>query len=400
MRMVHKYGGSSVATLEKIKAIAQHIASLHRQGHELIVVCSAMGKTTNSLISMAEQVSPSPCKRELDALLSIGELQTVTLMAMTLQGLGCDAISMTGFQSGFITDSSHSRAFIKEVRTDRIERCLREGKVVVVAGFQGITEDGDITTLGRGGSDTTAVALAAALGCGCSIYTDVDAVYSVDPRLYPAAKPLKRISYEEMMEMSVCGAGVLETRCVELAKKYGVELYLGRTLEKERKGTTVMSQEKIMFEDMPITGISIKDGCTIVSFPPMEYAPGSIAAVFDLIAKSHINLDIINQNVIGGKIAFSFSCPDAQVAELRVALQNSGMLCTLNPDIRSGYTQISVVGVGMATHTGVAAKVFGVLAEAGIPYYQITTSEISISFTIDPYNKSKAIAALAKAFEL
>lgn len=400
MRMVHKYGGSSVATLDKIEAIARHIAELHSQGHELVVVCSAMGKTTNGLIAMAEKISDAPSKRELDALLSTGEIQTVTLMAMALQKLGCDAVSMTGFQSGFITNEVHSRAFIKEVRTDRIERCLSEGKIVVAAGFQGITEDGDITTLGRGGSDTTAVALAAALGCRCEIYTDVDAVYTVDPRLYPDARALKRISYEEMMEMSACGAGVLETRCVELAKKYGVELYLGRTLETERKGTTVMAQEKIMFEDMPITGISIKDGCTIVSFPPMEYASGNVAAIFELIAQSRINLDIINQNLIDGKVAFSFSCPDAQTDELCAALSGNAALAELKPDIRSGYTQISVVGVGMATHTGVAAKVFGVLADAGISYYQITTSEISISFTIDPHNKSKAVSVLSRAFEL
>ena len=400
MRMVHKYGGSSVATLDKIEAIARHIAELHRQGHELVVVCSAMGKTTNGLIAMAEKISDAPSKRELDALLSTGEIQTVTLMAMALQKLGCDAVSMTGFQSGFITNEVHSRAFIKEVRTDRIERCLSEGKIVVAAGFQGITEDGDIKTLGRGGSDTTAVALAAALGCRCEIYTDVDAVYTVDPRLYPEARALKRISYEEMMEMSACGAGVLETRCVELAKKYGVELYLGRTLETERKGTTVMAQEKIMFEDMPITGISIKDGCTIVSFPPMEYASGNVAAIFELIAQSRINLDIINQNLIDGKVAFSFSCPDAQADELCAALSGNAALAELKPDIRSGYTQISVVGVGMATHTGVAAKVFGVLADAGISYYQITTSEISISFTIDPHNKSKAVSVLSRAFEL
>ena len=400
MRIVHKYGGSSVATIEKIQAIAQHIAHLHAQGHELVVVCSAMGKTTNGLIAMAESISPTPSRREMDALLSTGEIQTVTLMAMALQKLGCDAVSMTGFQSGFITNDVHSRAFIKEVKTDRIEACLAQGRVVVAAGFQGITEDGDITTLGRGGSDTTAVALAAALSCGCDIYTDVDAVYGVDPRLYPGAKPLERISYEEMMEMSACGAGVLETRCVELAKKYGVELYLGRTLETERKGTTIMSQEKIMFEDMPITGISIKDGCTIVSFPPVDPSDGSVAAAFRVISESRINLDIINQNIIDGKIAFSFSCPDAQASELHEALSRDEHLGTLRPSIRSGYTQISVVGVGMATHTGVAAKVFGVLAEAGIPYYQITTSEISISFTIDPHNKSKAVAALARAFEL
>ncbi len=400
MRMVHKYGGSSVATIEQIRAIARHIADLRAQGHELVVVCSAMGKTTNGLIAMAQQITPTPSKRELDALMSTGEIQTVTLMAMALHSLGCDAVSMTGSQSGFITNDVHSRAFIKEVKAERIEQCLREGKVGVAAGFQGVTEGGDITTLGRGGSDTTAVALAAALGCSCDIYTDVDAVYTVDPRLYPAAKPLARISYEEMMEMSAHGAGVLETRCVELAKKYGVELYVGRTLETERKGTTVMSQEKILFEDMPITGISIKDNCTIVSFAPMDYAPEKVSAIFDIIAQNHINLDIINQNILGDKIAFSFSCPDAQAEELRAALAKSPHHQGCQPDIHSGYTQISVVGVGMATHTGVASRVFGVLARAGIPYYQITTSEISISFTIDPANKGKAVAALGEAFDL
>ena len=391
MRLVHKYGGSSVATPEKIMAIARRLAQLKKEGTDLVVVCSAMGKTTNGLIALARQVNPAPSKRELDALLSTGEIQTVSLMAMALQALGVDAISMTGFQSGFITNAVHSKAFIKEINTQRVEQHLDEGKIVVVAGFQGITEDGHITTLGRGGSDTTAVAIAAKLDCPCEIYTDVDAVYRVDPRIYPDAKPLSRISYEEMMEMAALGAGVLETRSVELAKKYGVE--------EGKKGTTVMSQQ-VFFEEMPVTGISIKEHCAIVTFRHMDYNAGTAASIFRLISRNNINLDMINQTILDGKVAFSFSCSDEQAAELEEALGREPEEKALVLDIRRDLTQLSLVGVGMATHTGVATRVFDTLAQSGIPYYQITTSEISISFTIDKENKEQAVTALAKEFDL
>ena len=235
MRLVHKYGGSSVATPEKIMAIARRLAQLKKEGKDLVVVCSAMGKTTNGLIALARQVNPSPSKREMDALLSTGEIQTVSLMAMALQALGADAISMTGFQSGFITNAVHSKAFIKEINTQRVEQYLGEGKIVVVAGFQGITEDGHITTLGRGGSDTTAVAIAAKLDCPCEIYTDVDAVYRVDPRIYPNAKPLSRISYEEMMEMAALGAGVLRPAAWNWPKNTAWSSTWAARWKKERK---------------------------------------------------------------------------------------------------------------------------------------------------------------------
>ncbi|WP_458863179.1 aspartate kinase [Acidaminobacterium chupaoyuni] len=399
MKLVHKYGGSSVATPEKITAIAGRIAQLHREGKEMVVVCSAMGKTTNGLIALAAQVSSHPSKREMDALLSTGEIQTVSLMAMALQEQGVDAISMTGFQSGFITNNTHSKAFIKELDLSRVEEELAGGRVVVVAGFQGITEDGNITTLGRGGSDTTAVAIAAKLGCDCEIYTDVNAVYTVDPRLYAPAKALRCISYEEMMEMASLGAGVLETRCVELAKKYGVRLYLGQTLETEKKGTFVMNRQELEnFEDMPVTGLSIKDHCAIVSFRPMEYTAENAASIFALISRNHINLDMISQTILDGRIAFCCSCSDAQADEL--ALSPDFFRDGLVLDIQKGYTQLSLVGVGMATHTGVAVKVFETLAALHIPYYQITTSEISISFTIDACHKEQAVAALAEAFSL
>lgn len=399
MRLVHKYGGSSVATPEKIMSIARRLAQLKRDGTDLVVVCSAMGKTTNGLIALAKQVNTNPSKREMDALLSTGEIQTVSLMAMALQALGVDAISMTGFQSGFITNDVHSKAFIKEINTERVEQYLHDGKIVVVAGFQGITEDGHITTLGRGGSDTTAVAIAAKLGCGCEIYTDVDAVYTVDPRIYPAARALSRISYEEMMEMASLGAGVLETRSVELAKKYGVSLYLGRTLETEKKGTTVMSQQ-VFFEDMPVTGISIKEHCAIVTFRHMDYNAGTAASIFQLIARNNINLDMINQTILDGKVAFSFSCSDEQASALEQALKAEPEESALVLEINRDLTQLSLVGVGMATHTGVATKVFETLAQHNVPYYQITTSEISISFTIDAQNKEAAVQALAQAFGL
>lgn len=396
MQIVHKYGGSSVATPQKIMEIAEHVAQIRRDGTDIVVVCSAMGKSTNALISLATQITKAPSKREMDALLSTGEIQTVSLMAMALQEQGVEAVSLTGFQSGFITNDVHSKAYIKELNLGKLEQELAAGKVVVVAGFQGITQSGQITTLGRGGSDITAVAIAAKLGCACEIYTDVDAVYTADPRVYAGAHAIERISYEEMMEMAALGAGVLETRSVELAKKYNVPLYLGRTLETERNGTMIMNKDGFNFEDMPIVGISIKDNCSIVSFQHMDYNSGTAAKIFELISANNINLDMINQNVIDGKVAFSFSCSDEQAEELK--LQQTEAELAL--DIQAGLTKISLVGVGMATHTGVAVRVFETLAANDITYYQITTSEISISFTIDSKHKEKAVESLSKAFEL
>ncbi len=401
MILVHKYGGSSVATVDKIKNIASHIKKYTEKGYKMVVVASAMGKTTNGLIALANQIGSNLSKREMDALLSTGEIQTVSLLAMALQSLGVDAISMTGFQSGFITNDVHSKAFIKEINTKKLETYLEEGKVVVVAGFQGITEDGHITTLGRGGSDTTAVAIAAKLGCDCEIYTDVDGVYGVDPRLYKAAKKIHRISYEEMMEMAASGAGVLETRCVELAKKYNVKLYLGQSLENpdKKEGTYVM-ERNVYFEDMPVTGIGIKDDTAIITFTCKEADPKRVADIFELISKNTINLDMINRNIINEKAVFSFSCSNQQADEFVLAIEKSEMAGTLEYTVKKDLIIVSLVGVGMATHTGVASKVFSTLMGNNIPYYQITTSEISISFTIDPENKEQAVNALAEAFEL
>lgn len=401
MRMVHKYGGSSVATIEKIMEIANHIKMYKERGYDMVVVASAMGKTTNTLISLASQIGSNLSKREMDALISTGEVQTVSLMAMALQSLGVDAISMTGFQSGFITNDVHSKAFIKEINTQKLEEYMNEGKVVVVAGFQGITEDGHITTLGRGGSDTTAVAIAAKLECDCEIYTDVDGVYSVDPRIYPKAKKIPQISYEEMMEMAASGAGVLETRCVELAKKYGVKLYLGKSLENpdKKEGTYVM-ERTVYFEDMPITGIGIKGDTAIITFTCTVPDPKQVSSIFELISENAINLDMINRNVINGRAVFSFSCSNEQADEFVDALKKREIHNNLEYNIKKNLIIISLVGVGMATHTGVASKVFNTLTKNDIPYYQISTSEISISFTTDPQQKEAAVRVLAEAFEL
>ncbi len=401
MNVVQKYGGTCVDTIEKIQAIAQHIASIKKKEDGMVIVASAMGKTTNELIALAKQVGERVPKRELDALLSTGEQKTVALLAIALENLGVPAVSMTGFQSGFITTDHHTKARIKEINTERTEEFINEGKVVVLAGFQGISESGDITTLGRGGSDTTAVAIAAQLGWPCEIYTDVEALYTTDPKIYPKAKKISTITYEEMMELSSMGAGILETRSVELAKKYNVDLFLGKALETDkRKGTKVMN-ENILVEDMPVTGITISDDCTIYSMRDMKNDGIAIANLFELLAELNINVDMISKQTHGdNRCTVTFSCTDTQAKDLDEAIQSSELLSAINIDKQTSLSILSLVGVGMATCSGVASKVFSILAKEEIPYYQITTSEITISVTVDQEKKIKAVIALCEAFGL
>lgn len=401
MNVVQKYGGKCVDTIEKIQDIAKHIASIKKEGDKMVIVASAMGQTTNELISLAKEVGERVTKRELDALLSTGEQKTVALLAIALENLGVPAVSMTGFQSGFITTEHHTKARIKEINTERTEEFLEQGKVVVLAGFQGISESGDITTLGRGGSDTTAVAIAAQLGWPCEIYTDVDAIYTTDPKIYSKAKKIDTITFEEMMELSSMGAGVLETRSVELAKKYNVDLFVGKALETDkRKGTRIMN-ENILVEDMPVTGITISDDCTIYSLRDMDNNGVEIANLFELLAKLHINVDMISKQTYGSnKCTVSFSCTNAQARDLDEAIKNEDMLKNIKIDKQTSLSILSLVGVGMATSSGVASRVFTILAKEGIPYYQITTSEITISVTVDLENKIKAVIALCEAFNL
>lgn len=398
MHIVEKYGGTSVGSIEQILAIAKHVKEMKEAGHTLIVVASAMGGMTNKLISLASQVSAHMNKRELDSLLSTGEQRTITLLAMAIDALGIPAISLTGYQCGFITSHHHAHARIKDIDLTNVKKYLEEGKVVVVAGFQGATENGEITTLGRGGSDTTAVALAAKLGWDCHIYTDVNGVYTIDPRLYPKAKRLKEITYSEMMQMACLGSGVLETRSVELASKYQVPLYLGKALEEKKKGTWIMENTK-QLEDMPITGISVKDDYAIMRINHIENDGVFLGELFKMIADLNINLDTISQQLDDeGKANFSFYCTEEQS---RIIMENMDKVLEKYPITRMlGFIKLSLVGLGISTHSGIASKVLNTLRENEIPYYMITSSEISISLTIDAQDKEKAIEVLGKAFDL
>ena len=399
MNVVEKYGGTSVGTIDQILAIAQHVKEMKEAGHNIVIVASAMGKTTNKLIEMTKAISDKVNQRELDSLLSTGEQRTITLLAMAIDALGIPAISLTGYQCGFITSHHHAHARIKDIDITNLKKHLDDGKVVVVAGFQGATENGEITTLGRGGSDTTAVALAAKLGWECHIYTDVNGVYTIDPRLYPHAKRLKEITYNEMMQMACLGSGVLETRSVELASKYHVKLFLGKALEKDkRKGTYIMETIKNL-EDMPITGISIKDDYATMRVNELPNDGKFLGELFAMIAKLDINLDTISQQLThDGKVNFSFYCNKQQSDTI---LEHLDELHSKYPISRLlGFVKLSVVGVGISTHSGIAAKVLNTLSAHGIRYYMITSSEISISLTIEEKDKQKAIQVLGEAFDL
>lgn len=399
MNVVEKYGGSSVATIEKIKAIAQHAKEMKEAGHNLVIVASAMGKTTNELIALANELGDNLSVREMDSLLSTGEQRTITLLAMAINTLGVPAVSLTGYQCGFLTSSSHSRARIKDVDITNLQYHLNEGKVVVVAGFQGANKHGEITTLGRGGSDTTAVALAAKLGWECHIYTDVHGVYTTDPRMYPKAKRLSEITYDEMMQMACLGSGVLETRSVELASKYGVKLFLGKSLEKDKSKGTYIMKKREQLEFMPITGISLKEDYAILRVQDIPNDGIFLGKLFDMIANLDINLDTISQQLNDdGSVNFTFYCNESQS---QVILEHYPSLNEPYEIKRSlGFVKLSCIGVGISTHSGIASKVLATLRAHNIPFYQITSSEISISLTIDHEDKAKAVAVLAEAFDL
>ena len=366
-----------------------------------------MGETTNKLLAMAKKVGTEIPKRELDVLLATGEQQTVALLAIALHNLGIEAQSMTGFQSGFVTNKYHTNAKIKEINTEKVEEIVNSGKVAVVAGFQGIDEEGDITTLGRGGSDITAVGIAAHLGWDCEMYTTSECMYTVDPELYPEAKPIRAITYEEMMEIANLGADKIETRAVELAKKYNVKLFLGKSLETDKsKGTYIMSKEMIinenlLVEDMPITGMSIQDEVSIFTLRNVPADGKAVAECFRTLGELEINVDMISQQMAAdGKCTVSFSCSKEQGDALQAELDGQEVFSDIIVDREGDLAMISLVGVGMATHSGVASKVFQVMAENDIRYYHITTSEISISVTVEMDQKLKAAIALCRAFRL
>jgi len=395
--VVQKFGGTSVGTIERIRAVAKKVIQRKEQDNDMVIVVSAMGKTTDSLITMANEISQNPDKRELDMLVSTGEQISIALLSMAFHEYGYDSISLTGFQAGIKTDGLHTKNHITDIDLKNVKKHLNEGKIVVVAGFQGINENGDITTLGRGGSDTTAVALAAKLRCACEIYTDVEGIYSVDPRVYKNAKKLDAISYEEMMEMASLGAGVMETRAVELGFKYNIPIYVAMT-HSNKKGTIIKEFDESM-EGKVITGLTINDDIMMITVNNVLYNSKNIAAIFDKVAKHSINIDMISQTApFEGYVNISFTCSidDSYLIEA-IANELQAEMPEIEVCKESNITKLSVVGIGMMRQSGVAAKVFNIFSDNNIEFKQVTTSEISISYTINSSDKQKAVNALAEA---
>jgi aspartate kinase len=406
--VVQKYGGSSVADADGIKRVAQRIVTTRKAGNSVVVVVSAMGDTTDDLMELATQVSPLPPGRELDMLLTAGERISMALLAMAIANLGLDGRSFTGSQAGVITDSAHGKARIIDITPGRIQAALDAGAIPIVAGFQGVSQDSkDVTTLGRGASDTTAVALAAALGAdACEIYTDVDGIFTADPRLVPGARKIPRISYEEMLEMAACGAKVLMLRCVEYARRYDIPIHV-RSSFSSRDGTWVTSAQETedpAMEQAIISGVAhdqTEAKITVVGVPDKI---GEAARIFRAIASAAINIDMIVQNVSAadtGRTDISFTLPreDGHTAmnALRELRDEMGFNSLLYDD-RIG--KVSVVGAGMRSHPGVSATFFGALAEAGVNIEMISTSEIRISVVVDENAVGAAVAAAHQAFDL
>jgi aspartate kinase len=404
--VVQKYGGSSVADAACVKRVAQRIVATKKAGNDVVVVVSAMGDTTDELIDLAEQVSPLPPGRELDMLLTAGERISMALLAMAIANLGHEARSFTGSQAGVITDSSHGKARIIDVTPGRIRSALDEGSICIVAGFQGVSQDSkDITTLGRGGSDTTAVALAAALAADvCEIYTDVDGVFTADPRIVSAARKIPRISYDEMLEMAACGAKILHLRCVEYARRYNLPIHV-RSSFSQKEGTWVVENvEGSEMEQAIISGVAhdrSEAKITVVGVPDKV---GEAATIFTVLAETEINIDMIVQNVSAastGRTDISFTLPatDGQSAltALNKVKERIGFESLLYND-RIG--KLSLIGAGMRSHPGVTAKLFSAIAEAGVNIGMISTSEIRISVIVDGDDLDTAVTAAHRAFDL
>lgn len=404
MLVVHKYGGSSLSTTQKIVEVAKHLVSLFDEGEELVVVVSAMGNTTNNLIELAGQVSSAPERRELDALISTGELQSAALLAMAISSLGAKAVSLNAHQAGISTNSHPTHATIKNVDISKIKHHLKDRKIIIVAGFQGEDDFGNITTLGRGGSDTTATALAAALGCACEIYTDVEAVHTLDPNLFPDSKKLHEISYYEMMEMAVSGAKVLDAKSVEIACLNKVPLYLGKALERDKsKGTWIM--ENAFVEHMPISCITEKDGFNAIVITLGRFQTKYWNRVYKLCENLSC-YEMLSSVISGEKTIFSFGVQDDALEEIKQkiadeldesigALIRGGVV-----EIHSGLSRLTLVGVGLCTHTKLTGEVSEILIDNQIEFGFVSNSEISLSMTVDQKDKAKAIEILAKKFDL
>src|SRR5690242_10950394 len=396
-----KFGGTSVADAERIKRAARRIVAAREEGRRVVAVLSARGKNTDELLAMAYEVSERPHPREMDMLLSTGERISCALAAMVINDLGHEAISLTGSQAGIVTDTSHTKARILDVRADRIKKALDENKVVLVAGFQGVSTAADVTTLGRGGSDATAVALAAALGADlCEIYTDVSGVYSADPRIVPGARKLRQVSFEEMLEMAASGAKVLQLRSVEYARNHGVRIHC-RSSSEDGPGTLVIAEQDTM-EQPFVTAVTHSNAEARVTLNGVRDEPGVAGRIFTALAEANVNVDVIIQNEpVGGDqladLSFTVDRADLQTAKDTIAALGDVSL-KVRTDEQIG--KVSIVGAGMRSHPGVAAKVFEVLGAERINIEMISTSPIKISCVIPADRVADAVNVLHKAFEL
>lgn len=399
MLLVHKYGGTSVGDLERIGNVASRIIKARDAGNDIVVVVSAMSGETNKLIDYATHFTSTPAKQEMDMLLSSGERVTAALLAIALQAKGYKAVAMTGRQAGIVTDAVHTYARIKSIDPTLMQEAIKEGKIVIVAGFQGINEDGKVTTLGRGGSDLSAVAIAGALSAdACEIYSDVDGIYTTDPRIEPKAKKLDTISYDEMLEMASLGAKVLQNRSVELAKKLNVKLYAKSSFS-DNEGTLI-TKESANMEEVLVSGVVLDKNQARVTLRNVSDKPGIAAEIFTKLADEGINVDMITQNVgIDGSTNLGFTIPQSELDNAKNAIESFDHDIG-SMDFDDKVCKVSVVGVGMKSHAGVAAKAFSTLAASNINIQMISTSEIKISMIIDEKYGELAIRVLHEAYEL
>ncbi len=399
MLVVHKYGGTSVGDLERIENVASRVAKAREAGDDIVVVVSAMSGETNKLTAYAEHFTSTPAKREMDMLLSSGERVTAALLSIALQAKGFDAVAMTGRQAGIVTDNTHTYARIETIDPTAMQNALKEGKIIIVAGFQGINKDGSVTTLGRGGSDLSAVAIAGALKADqCEIYSDVDGIYTTDPRIEPNAKKLETISYDEMLELSSLGAKVLQNRSVELAKKLQVKLYAKSSFS-DNEGTLIIKESNSM-EKVLVSGVVLDKNQARVTLRGVSDRPGIAAEIFSALANENINVDMIIQNVgVVGTTNLGFTVPQSELSHAKEVMESfdhdiEGM------DFDEKVCKVSIVGVGMKSHAGVAATAFTTLANSNINIQMISTSEIKISMVIDEKYGELAVRALHEAYEL
>lgn len=400
MLVVKKFGGTSVANKERIFNVANRCIEEYKKGNDVIVVLSAMGKQTDVLLEMAEDINPNASKRELDMLLTTGEQTSVSLMAMAMHSLGVPAISLNGFQVSMHTTSVSGNARLTKIDSDRIRHELEQRKIVIVTGFQGINKYDDYTTLGRGGSDTTAVALAAALHAdACEIYTDVDGVFTADPRIVKDAKKLDEITYDEMLELASLGAGVLHNRSVEMAKKYGVQLVVRSSLNTS-EGTIV--KEEVKMEKMLVSGVACDENVVRIALVGLEDQPGVAFKLFRHLANHNVNVDMILQSIGRGNtkdISFTVTEDMADVAVETVERHRSGSLKCQDVKVNRNVSKVSIVGAGMQTNPGVAARMFEALFDANVNIQQISTSEIRVTVLIDRTDTDKAVNAVHKEFD-